>query len=94
MQMPTVNECQVEACAYNTEHACHALAITVGNSSHAECETFFKVSSKGGDPAATGRVGACKMANCQHNVQYECQASGIVVGYAQQDIDCLTYAPA
>ena len=94
MQMPTINECQVDACGYNMEHACHALAITVGNSRHAECETFFKVSSKGGDPSTTGRVGACKMSKCQHNVQYECQASGITVGYAQSDIDCLTYAPA
>ncbi|GAA0848686.1 DUF1540 domain-containing protein [Streptosporangium amethystogenes subsp. fukuiense] len=94
MKMPAVNECQVDACAYNAEHICHALAITVGNSHHAECETFFKVDVKGGDPAATGRVGACKMSDCQHNVQYECQASGIVVGYAQKDIDCLTYAPA
>lgn len=94
MDMPVINECRVDACAYNTEHTCHALAITIGNSSHAECETFFKVESKGGDPTANGHVGACRMANCHHNVQFECQAPGIVVGYTQNDVDCLTYAPA
>lgn len=94
MDMPTVNECQVEACAYNRDRACHALAITVGNSRHAECETFFSTPTKGGDPATTGRVGACKMADCNYNMQFECQAPGIVVGYQEQVVDCLTYAPA
>ena len=30
MEMPVVTECAVEDCAYNRDHACHALAITVG----------------------------------------------------------------
>lgn len=94
MDMPAVNECQVEACAYNRNHACNALAITVGNSRHAECETFLNAPSRGGDPEAVGRVGACKMAGCSYNKQLECQAPGIVVGMKQQDVDCLTYAPA
>ncbi|MBB2913632.1 hypothetical protein FHS43_004941 [Streptosporangium becharense] len=94
MDMPVISECRVEACAYNTEHTCHARAITVGDTHHAECETFFQIEAKGGDLAATGRVGACKMADCHHNVRFECQAPGIVVGYAREDIDCLTYDPA
>ncbi|PDP85441.1 DUF1540 domain-containing protein [Glycomyces fuscus] len=94
MDMPVVNSCQVDACAYNTEHTCHALAITVGNSTHAQCDTFFGAREQGGDPASTGHVGACKMADCQHNVHLECQAPGISVGFDQKQADCLTYAPA
>ncbi|WP_406445547.1 hemerythrin domain-containing protein [Streptomyces sp. NBC_00631] len=29
--MPAVTECEVENCAYNRDRACHALAITVGD---------------------------------------------------------------
>ncbi|MGI5485583.1 DUF1540 domain-containing protein [Microtetraspora malaysiensis] len=94
MDMPTVNECQVESCAYNRDRACHALAITIGDARLAQCDTFFSVSSKGGDPATTGRVGACKMSDCRHNTQLECQAPGIVVGQSRSEADCLTYAPA
>ncbi|MFE1396544.1 DUF1540 domain-containing protein [Nocardiopsis dassonvillei] len=94
MDMPVVNSCQVDACAYNTDHSCHALAITVGNSSHAQCDTFFDAGDQGGDPVATGQVGACKMSNCEHNVQLECQAPAISVGYVHRQADCLTYAPA
>ncbi|MCC5574814.1 DUF1540 domain-containing protein [Microtetraspora sp. AC03309] len=94
MEMPVVNECQVESCAYNRNGACHALAITVGDVHHAHCDTFLSGPSKGGDPSVTARVGACKMSDCRHNVQFECQAPGIVVGYSHDDAECLTYAPA
>ena len=95
MDMPVVNSCQVDACAYNDRHTCHALAITVGNSgSQAQCDTFFAADVQGGDPGSVGHVGACKMGDCQHNVQLECQASAIAVGLLQNQADCLTYAPA
>ncbi|MEY9213872.1 DUF1540 domain-containing protein [Thermobifida halotolerans] len=94
MDMPVVNSCEAEACVYNTDRACRALAITVGDVRHAYCDTFFDAPAKGGDPATTGHVGACKMSDCQHNVQFECQASGIAVGYRQEQADCLTYSPA
>lgn len=94
MDMPVVNSCQVDACAYNAAHTCHALAITVGNSTHAQCDTFVGAGEQGGDPSSTGHVGACKMSDCQHNVQLECQAPGISVGFEQRQADCLTYAPA
>lgn len=93
MEMPVVSECGVEACSYNRDRACHALAITVGNALHAHCDTFFHTSSKGGDPAAIGHVGACKMSDCTHNIDLECQAPEIVVGHRQDEADCLTYAP-
>ncbi len=93
MDMPVVNACEVGSCSYNRDRNCHALAITVGDSLHAHCDTFFSTSSKGGDPSAPGHVGACKMADCRHNVDLECQAPGIAVGYRQDQADCLTYAP-
>lgn len=94
MEMPVVNECQVDSCAYNTSATCHAMAITVGNTTHPVCDTFLRSSPKGGDPAATAHVGACKMSDCRHNVQFECQAPGIAVGVVSNQADCLTYAPA
>ncbi|MFB7467722.1 DUF1540 domain-containing protein [Streptomyces sp. NPDC056224] len=92
--MPVIKQCGVEDCAYNQDRACHALAITVGDTKHAHCDTFFSSASKGGDPAATGRVGACKVSGCRHNVQFECHAPNITVGYQQDSVDCLTYASA
>ncbi|MFC5820660.1 MULTISPECIES: DUF1540 domain-containing protein [Nonomuraea] len=94
MKMPVVNECEVDACAYNTDRRCHALAITVGDIRHAHCDTFFRTSAKGGDPTTVGHVGACKMSDCRHNVQFECQAPNITVGYVENTADCLTYSPA
>lgn len=93
MEMPAIESCAINACAYNRDGKCHALAITVGNSRHAHCDTYFRTSSEGGDPAAVGLVGACKMADCRHNVRLACQAPEITVGYVQSEVDCLTYAP-
>ncbi|AXE27086.1 DUF1540 domain-containing protein [Streptomyces globosus] len=94
MDMPVVNQCSVEDCAYNRDSACHALAITVGDTRTPHCDTFFTSSRKGGDPATTGRVGACKVSACRHNNNFECNAPGISVGYVQSEVDCLTFAPA
>ncbi|MFE9168728.1 DUF1540 domain-containing protein [Streptomyces kebangsaanensis] len=99
MEMPVVNECAAENCAYNRERACHALAITVGDTAgvvvrHAHCDTFTTSQTKGGDPSVTGRVGACKMSDCRHNSELECRAPGITVGYRQTEVECLTYTSA
>ncbi|OII67931.1 MULTISPECIES: DUF1540 domain-containing protein [unclassified Streptomyces] len=94
MDMPVINQCEAGDCAYNKDHACHALAITVGDVHHAHCDTFLDSPSKGGDPGATGHVGACKAAECRHNRQLECHAPAITVGYQENNVDCLTYAPA
>ncbi|SCK42498.1 DUF1540 domain-containing protein [Streptomyces sp. WMMB 322] len=94
MEMPVVQECSVDACAYNRERSCHALAITVGDMQRARCDTFFTAQSKGGDPSTTGRVGACKVSSCRHNTQFECRAPGITVGYVQDEVDCMTFEPA
>lgn len=97
MDMPVIQECRVEVCSYNRDRACHALAITVGDTTrtvlHARCDTFVEATFKGGESSVTGRVGACKMSDCRHNSDLECQAPGIVVGYRQDEATCLTYAP-
>lgn len=94
VQMPVVNSCTAENCAYNQDQECHALAITVGDPAHPQCDTFTTVMTRGGDPSAVGHVGACKMSDCRHNVDLECQAPGITMGYKQDIVDCLTYEPA
>lgn len=93
MEMPLVNTCSAETCAYNHGQACRALAITVGDQHHAICDTFFHSSTKGGSPSVIGKVGACKVSACVHNVDFECQASGITVGDQGDLVDCLTYQP-
>lgn len=90
MEMPAVNACSVEECAYNREQACHALAITIGDTRQAHCDTFFRSATKGGAPSI-GKVGACKVADCIHNTDFECQAPGITVGHQGDLVDCLTY---
>ncbi|WP_234042572.1 DUF1540 domain-containing protein [Streptomyces marianii] len=94
MQLPVINECTAENCAYNTDHTCHAVAITIGDIHDPVCDTYVSADAKGGEPSATGRVGACKMADCRHNIGLECHAPAITVGYQHDEIDCLTYAPA
>ena len=94
VDMPVVDNCTVDACAYNRDNNCHALAITVGNGEGAHCDTFFGIPRKGGVPSVTGGVGACKMADCTHNVDLECRAPAISVGAQRDTADCLTYRPA
>ncbi|RLU89247.1 DUF1540 domain-containing protein [Streptomyces griseocarneus] len=91
MDMPQVSVCEVAECAYNEDSACHALAITVGDATRAQCDTYFVHPTKGGDASALGRVGACKMSGCMHNVGLECQAPGITVAALQDAADCLTF---
>jgi hypothetical protein len=91
VDMPVVDNCTADACAYNRDNSCHALAITVGDGGGAHCDTFFGISRKGGVASVTGGVGACKMADCTHNVDLECRAPAISVGAQRDTADCLTY---
>lgn len=95
MQMPDIKSCEVDECAYNKSHKCHALAITVGDAKGAMCDTFWsqkKSQCDGGDQSQMGHVGACHMSGCKHNESLECSASSITVGQKQDQADCLTYA--
>jgi len=55
------------------------------------CDTFFEAEAKGGDPEASGGVGACRSTSCMYNEGYECQAAQIVVGREEHPADCLTF---
>ena len=68
------------------------MAITVGDSECAFCDTFTKASMKGGDPAVTGGVGACKASSCKYNKSLECAAGSIHVSVHSGHADCATYS--
>jgi hypothetical protein len=91
MHLPVISECSAESCAYNSDHTCHAAAVTIGDVSEPVCDTFMTADVQGGEPSVTGRVGACKMADCRHNDGLECHAPAIAVGSEQEQVDCLTY---
>lgn len=93
IKMPPVKLCSISNCAYNRQHACHALAITVGDpvGDHAACDTFFVAPRHGGVREVTAGVGACKTGSCKFNQDYECSATNIQIGMQHSQPDCLTY---
>lgn len=92
--LPLVHSCEASACAYNGAHACHAAAITIGNSGSAMCETFIGSDVQGGSVSRSASVGACKEADCVHNTNLECVADEIEVDMSAGQPVCLTYATA
>jgi hypothetical protein len=44
VEMPQVLKCAAAQCAYNTSGACHAKAITIGDTVNPDCDTFFSAS--------------------------------------------------
>lgn len=92
-RMPGVTECAIAACAYNSNKACHAIAITIGDGERPMCDTFFKSSKHGGIKDTAG-VGACKVSACRHNMEFECGAASIRVGQEADHGKCLTFAAA
>jgi len=94
MNMPEVSKCSVEKCAYNSNQACHAIAITIGQpAGDPSCDTYFEASRHGGVKDLHAGVGACKLADCKLNLDYECSAPQIKVGINAGQPDCLTYDP-
>lgn len=93
MDMPRIDGCEVGKCSYNRDGECHALAITVGGSAGALCDTFVGSEEEGGDPGAIGSVGACKMSQCAYNRSLECTAGAIHVAGKGHDADCVTFEP-
>ncbi len=92
MTMPKITGCDASDCAYNIDKKCHALAITVGDSGCAMCDTFIKSGIQGGAPDMTGAVGACKASTCRFNKSLECTAGSIIVGLHSTHADCKTFA--
>ncbi len=93
IDMPIVAECLASECAYNINQNCHARAITVGNSLHAGCDTFFSGSMHTKAAARTAGVGACKSLDCKHNDDLECMADSIRVARVVKEVNCMTYSP-
>ena len=91
IKMSGVSECAIAECAYNSNNACHAIAITIGDGDHPMCDTFFK-SQKHGGVKETAGVGACKVSACSHNKDFECGAASIRVGHEESSGKCLTFA--
>lgn len=92
LDIPKVSKCEATECSYNTNKGCHAVAITVGNSTSALCDTFFKRSRKGGVDAINGGVGACKMESCRHNSDLECSVdSGVKISSMGGSAVCSTF---
>ncbi len=92
--LPLVHSCEASSCAYNGAHACHAAAITIGNSGSASCETYAGVDTEGGREDATASVGACKESSCRHNERLECTAPQVDVDTTGGHAVCLTFAAA
>jgi hypothetical protein len=92
VQTPKILDCSVTDCSYNSNKACHAVAITVGNGSCPMCDTYFNSSQKGGAMEITGSVGACKEFDCKFNKSLECSAPGIHVSGHMGHADCATFS--
>ncbi|MBE9531891.1 MAG: DUF1540 domain-containing protein [Proteobacteria bacterium] len=91
--MSSITECKVEQCSYNADNMCHAIAITVGNSSKALCDTFVNMAEMGGVKGLAGGVGACKAHNCKFNKDLECcSGSGIQVSTVGGSAYCTTFS--
>lgn len=90
LEMPAVAECGVSNCVYNQGNACHARAITIGDSLGAMCDTFLDSNphTKG---TYTAGVGACKMTDCNYNTDYECQTDSISVISVNKMAKCGTF---
>ena len=93
VDMSRITGCEVAECSYNADNMCHAIAITVGDSSVALCDTFVNTIQKGGIKGLSGGVGACKVHNCKFNKDLECCSdSGIQIPISGGDAYCTTFA--
>ena len=90
LEMSSVLSCAIEPCAYNMEKRCHAKAITIGDGTHAGCDTFISSQIHSVRLRSAG-VGACKVRHCIYNGDFECTAENIEVGRRNSDISCLTF---
>lgn len=92
IEMPYVEECKVNDCAYNVKDKCHARAITIGNGVTPGCDTsLLGVSRHAREEQHYAGVGACKVTKCTFNQDYECSAESISVGFSGKQINCLTF---
>ncbi len=91
VDIPDIAECGVTECVYNTDRACHAHAITVGDGIRPGCDTYMSSTVHTKARERRAGVGACKVTGCVHNDDFECSAQHIHVGFAGQSVNCLTF---
>jgi hypothetical protein len=93
IEMPLVKMCDVSTCGFNSSGNCRAKAITIGNSTNPDCDTYFDSIGHSSETKRIAGVGACKVSGCKFNDDYECTADSISVGYNSKLVKCLTYMP-
>jgi hypothetical protein len=91
LDMPMIEVCNVSACTYNLNLACHAKAITVGDGVTPGCDTYMHSSRHVSNAATKAGVGACKVSACRHNTDFECGADSINVGSRDEGVFCMTF---
>lgn len=79
VKMPGVSECTIAQCAYNSNKACHAIAIAIGDGVRPVCDRAFNLPRLGGSKAdkAAHRISAY----C-HNFEYS-EAGGREENYGK-----------
>ena len=92
IEMPFVESCTINECAYNKSNKCHARAITIGDGVHPGCDTSFLDATTHTRSKIMAGVGACKVTNCRFNSDLECDADSISVSMKKDSIQCMTYS--
>ncbi|MFP5387504.1 MAG: DUF1540 domain-containing protein [Bacteriovoracia bacterium] len=93
IEMPKVEQCDVNECGFNVDNNCHAKAITIGDYSNPGCDTFMDTDQHTNESVRIAGVGACKVNSCKFNEDYECMAQNIAVGFNKGKVNCLTFSP-
>lgn len=93
VEMPLIKKCDADECVYNVRTACHAKAITIGDSVHPGCDTYMKASGHIRNSGIKAGVGACKVSGCSYNTDFECSAESINVSQQRGMVNCMAYIP-
>lgn len=96
IEMPIIEQCDANECAYNHGQQCHARAITIGGGHHPACDTYISrlkepARAHHSETSHNAGVGACKVHACRHNRNLECEAPAIHVKQHSSHADCVTY---
>ncbi len=91
VEMPLIKKCDATECVYNARSACHAKAITIGDSTKPNCDTFMNGAGHIMNSGIKAGVGACKVSGCTYNSDFECSAESINISQQGGTIHCMTF---
>ena len=91
LEMPIVQRYMASECIYNASSSCHARAITIGDSTHHDCDTYMAGSRHAKSVNQIAGIGACKTVGCRYNSYLECMAESIQVGVVKNKANCMTF---